>query len=361
MPIDDYVTLGHSGLRVSPFCLGAMTFGQDDWGSSVADSQRIMDAYIDRGGNFIDTANLYTRGRSEKIIGEHLGHGPRKRQRLVLATKFFGSLFPGDPNAGGTSRKAIHAQLDESLRRLETDYVDLYWMHAWDKFTPIDETMRTLDDLVRAGKIRYIGFSDTPAWKVAEAQVTAQLRGLSPLVALQIEYSLLERTVEGEFLAMADELGLGVMPWSPLKNGVLTGKYARRDKGNHAPDRGAFALPALSDDRTFDVIECAERIASELDATVAQVALAWLCGRRAVASPVVGARTIGQLEQNLKALDLRLTDLQRQQLDEASKPQLAFPAAFLEFVGRVAYGGTTIRGVSYPATPYAPKSDADRY
>ena len=232
MPLDHYVTLGRSGLRVSPFCLGCMTFGEDwGFGSTVKDSEAIMDRFLDAGGNFLDTANVYTKGHSEKIVGDHLGRHPGRRQHLVIATKFFGSMSGGDPNAGGASRKSIYAACEESLRRLQTDYIDLYWMHAWDDLTPIDETMRALDDLVQAGKVRYIGFSDTPAWKVAQAQVTADFRGWSPLVALQIEYSLLERTVEGELVPMALELGMGVTPWSPLKGGVLTGKYTREKRG----------------------------------------------------------------------------------------------------------------------------------
>ncbi len=179
MPLNNYVTLGRSGLRVSPFCLGAMTFGEDlGWGTSVETSNAIIDRFIERGGNFIDTANVYTQGHSEKIIGDHLGRHPSKRDRVVIATKFFGNLFPGDPNGGGAGRKSLMAACEESLRRLQTDYIDLYWMHAWDMHTPIEETMRALDDLVRAGKVRYIGFSDTPAWKVAQAQMLAQLQGL---------------------------------------------------------------------------------------------------------------------------------------------------------------------------------------
>src|SRR6202790_45650 len=232
MPLDHYLTLGRSGLRVSPFCLGAMTFGEDlGWGSSVEESQRIIDRFIDLGGNFIDTANFYTKGHSEKIIGDHVGRHPARRERLVIATKFSGNLYPGDPNGGGAGRKAIAAACEQSLRRLQTDYIDLYWMHSWDQFTPIDETMRALDDLVRAGKVRYIGFSDTPAWKVAQAQTIAHFRGWTPLVALQIEYSLLERTVEGELIPAARELGLGVTPWSPLKSGALSGKYTRENAG----------------------------------------------------------------------------------------------------------------------------------
>ena len=230
MSLDQYVTLGNSGLRVSPFCLGAMTFG-DDWGggSSVADAESIVTKFMERGGNFIDTANAYTKGHSEKIIGDYIHKHGIRRDQLVIATKFFANLFPGDPNGGGASRKSIAAACDESLRRLQTDYIDLYWMHLWDRYTPIEETMRALDDLVTSGKVRYIGFSDTPAWKVAQAQVTANFRGWAPLIALQIEYSLIERTVEGELIPMAAELGLGVTPWSPLRGGVLTGKYTREN------------------------------------------------------------------------------------------------------------------------------------
>lgn len=201
MPLDHYVTLGHSGLRVSPFCLGAMSFGEDlGWGSSVADSEAILTRYLELGGNFIDTANGYTRGHSEKIIGDFFAARHGRRDRTVIATKFFVNLFAGDPNGGGGSRKAIVAQCDESLRRLQTDYIDLYYLHNWDRFTPIEETMSALDDLVTAGKVRYIGFSDTPAWKVAQAQLIAHFRGWAPIAGLQIEYSLGERTVEGELI-----------------------------------------------------------------------------------------------------------------------------------------------------------------
>ena len=362
MPLNHYVTLGASGLRVSPFCLGAMTFGEDlGWGSSVAESTRIVDRYVDRGGNFIDTANVYTRGHSEKILGDHLGHDPRKRERLVLATKFFANMYPGDPNGGGANRKAVHAQLHESLRRLQTDYVDLYWMHAWDRLTPIEETMRALDDLVRAGKVRYVGFSDTPAWKVAQAHTTALFRGWSPLVALQIEYSLLERTVEGELMPAAIELGLGVTPWSPLKSGALSGKYQRKDKGSHKPDRGMFLEATLADDKTYDVVEVVEAVAKEVGSTAARVSLAWLLAQPGVASPIIGARTIAQLDDNVQALEVRLSPEQLKKLDAVSKPKLNFPADFTARIGAFAYGGTTIRGVEYPALALAPRNDSERY
>jgi aryl-alcohol dehydrogenase-like predicted oxidoreductase len=212
MSLDQYVTLGRSGLRVSPFALGAMTFGQDPpgAGTSAEESEKILAAYLDRGGNFIDTANFYTNGHSEKILGNFLAARPGRRQHLVLASKFFFNMFPGDPNGGGAGRTSVMAQLEQTLRRLQTDYLDLYWLHNWDRNTPVEETMRVLDDLVRAGKVRYIGFSNTPAWVTAQAQTMAQLRGWTPLIALQVEYSLLARTVEGELAPLAlDQVGPG--------------------------------------------------------------------------------------------------------------------------------------------------------
>src|SRR3954466_15597819 len=246
MALNDYLTIGNSGLRVSPFCLGAMTFGEDwGWGSSVAESEAIMARFIDCGGNFIDTANVYTKGHSEKIIGDFIGRDRSRRDRVVIATKFFGNLYPGDPNGGGAGRKSIMAACEQSLRRLKTDYIDLYWMHAWDHHTPIDETIRVLDDLVRSGKVRYIGFSDTPAWKVVEAQMLARQHGATPVTAIQVSYSLVERTVEGDLMPMAQEFGLGVTPWSPLAGGVLSGKY-RRDSARTA-DRGERVTSALTE------------------------------------------------------------------------------------------------------------------
>jgi aryl-alcohol dehydrogenase-like predicted oxidoreductase len=361
MPLNHYVTLGRSGLRVSPFCLGAMTFGEDlGWGCSVADSQAIMDRFIARGGNFIDTANAYTRGHSEKIIGDHLGRHPGRRDRLVLATKFTSNLFRGDPNGGGMSRKAITAQCEESLRRLQTPYIDLYWLHAWDATTPIEETLRALDDLVTSGKVRYIGFSDTPAWKCAEAQTIARMRGWSPLIALQIEYSLLERTVEGELVPMALETGLGITPWSPLRSGVLSGKYTRESAKDAKPGRGPWVSAALTE-RSFAVLDVVRRVAGELGTTPARVALAWVQARPGVASTIIGARSVAQLEDNLGALEVRLPAEARAALDEASKPTLAFPAEFVRGSGMFKRGGTTVNGETAPPWPLAPKTDAERH
>src|SRR5450432_982250 len=328
MTLDHYVTLGRSGLRVSPLCLGAMTFGEDNgWGSSVEESQQILDRFIDLGGNFIDTANGYTKGHSEKIIGDHIGKHPARRDRIVIATKFFGNMYSGDPNGGGASRKSLTAACEHSLRRLQTDYIDLYWMHCWDRFTPIEETMRALDDLVAAGKVRYIGLSDTPAWKVAQAQTIARFRGWAPLVALQIEYSLLERTVEGELIPMALEMGLGVTPWSPLKSGVLSGKYTRENAATVKADRGERVTQNLGE-KVYAIIDELIAIGKALKVSAASVALAWVQARPGVASTIIGARRMDQLDQNLAALDLALTADQIARLDKLSKPTFSFPMQF---------------------------------
>lgn len=361
MPLNHYVTLGRSGLRVSPLCLGAMTFGEDwGWGASVRDSEAIIDRFIERGGNFIDTANAYTKGHSEKILGDHVGRHPSRRDRLVIATKFLSNLYPGDPNGGGSHRKSLVAACEQSLRRLQTDYIDLYWMHAWDATTPIEETMRALDDLVSAGKVRYVGFSDTPAWKCVEAQMLARFRGYAPLIALQIEYSLLQRTVEGDLIPMALEFGLGVTPWSPLKSGALTGKYRRERHGQHEAGRGPWVLAALGD-KAYDVLDELDRIAKRLDTTIARVAIAWVEGRPGVCSTIVGARTLEQLDDNLAALDVKLEPSDLARLDELTKPTLNFPADFIANGASFVFGGMTVNGRAAPAWPLTPQNDDERY
>jgi len=361
MALTDYVTLGRSGLRVSPFCLGAMTFGEDwGWGSSVAESEAIISRFMERGGNFIDTANVYTKGHSEKIIGDFVGRDHARRDRIVIATKFFGNLFPGDPNGGGAGRKTIVSSCEQSLRRLQTDYIDLYWMHCWDRYTPVDETMRALDDLVTSGKVRYIGFSDTPAWKVSQAQTIAHLRGWAPLVALQIEYSLLERTVEGELIPMALEMGLGVTPWSPLKSGVLSGKYTRENAASVKADRGERVTQNLGE-KVYSIIDELIAIGKELGSSPASIALAWVQGRPGVASTIIGARRMDQLDQNLAALDVTLSRDHMARLDKLSKPMLGFPMQFLNVASMFSQGGTTVNGEASTVWPLAPKSDAERY
>jgi aryl-alcohol dehydrogenase-like predicted oxidoreductase len=352
MPLDHYVTLGRSGLRVSPLCLGAMTFGEDlGWGTSVEESQQIMDRYIELGGNFIDTANFYTKSHSEKIIGDHLGRHAARRDRLVIATKFSGNLYPGDPNAGGSSRKSIVSACENSLRRLQTDFIDLYWLHNWDVHTPIDETMSALDDLVSAGKVRYLGVSDTPAWKVTQANVLAGFRGWSPFIALQIEYSLLERTVEQELVPMALELGLGITPWSPLKSGALSGKYTRKNAGQVRGDRGQFLEPFLNE-RTYALVDELEVTARAHESTVSRVALAWVRGRPGVTSTIIGARRLPQLEDNLRSLEIELAADERARLDALTQPILGFPQRMQAMFATIHNGGTTVNGVYAEASPF---------
>jgi aryl-alcohol dehydrogenase-like predicted oxidoreductase len=278
----------------------------------------------------------------------------------VIATKFFGSMLTGDPNSGGAGRKALMAACEQSLRRLRTDYIDLYWMHCWDTHTPIEETLRALDDLVTTGKVRYLGFSDTPAWKVMEAQMVARFRGWSPLIALQLEYSLLERTIEGELIPLALEHGLGVTPWSPLKSGVLSGKYTRENAGKVDTGRGAWVTSVLSD-RTYGLIDERGKLARELGTTPARIALAWVQRRPGVTSTIIGARTVPQLEDNLAALDLQLEAGELAKLNELTAPQLNFPHRFVQTAAAFSSSGTTINGVTAPVSPLAPKSEEDRY
>jgi aryl-alcohol dehydrogenase-like predicted oxidoreductase len=352
MPLDHYVTLGRSGLRVSPFCLGAMTFGEVlGWGSSVEESQQIIDRFIERGGNFIDTANFYTKSHSEKIIGDHVGRFSARRDRLVIATKFSGNLYPGDPNGGGSGRKSIIGACENSLRRLQTDYIDLYWLHNWDVHTPIEETMAALEDLVRAGKVRYIGVSDTPAWKIAEANVMARFRGWSAFIGLQIEYSLLQRTVEQELVPMARELGLGITPWSPLKSGVLSGKYTRQNAGQIKADRGFFADTFLNE-KTYAIVDELNTIAKAHESTVARIALAWVQAQPGVTSTIIGARRLAQLDDNLEALDVKLSAEEFGRLDALTKPTLGFPQSMQAWFPAIHNGGTTVNGFSAPPSSF---------
>lgn len=344
MSLDRYNSLGRSGLKVSRFCLGTMTFGTEwGFGTDEETAARMLDLYIDRGGNFVDTANVYNAGSSELMIGNWLAADPSRRERIVLATKFSANMHPGNPNGGGASRRAIVSACEASLRRLRTDYIDLYWQHWADPFTPVEETMMALDDLVRSGKIRYVGFSDTPAWKVAQAQTMALLRGWAPLIALQIEYSLLERTVEGELVPMAKEMDLGITPWSPLGSGMLTGKY---DRGRiEAESAGRTnSLAKRNKEQTFAVLDVLREIAAEIGTPPSRIALAWLLGREGVAAPIIGARTIEQLEDNLAALDVALDADAIARLDAASKPKLNFPAEFLPFAVGNTYANMTVNG-----------------
>ncbi len=347
MPLDHYKLLGNSGLRVSPISLGTMTFGPDwGWGADASDSRKQFDYYSEKGGNFIDTANFYTEGTSEKLVGEFL---KGKRDRYVLATKYTLNMSLGDPNAGGNHRKNLFQSLEASLQRLQTDTIDLYWVHMDDGLTPIAETMRALDDAVQQGKIQYVGVSDMPAWKVAQGHTLAELRGWTPFTALQIEYSLAERTVERELVPMAIALGLGVTPWSPLAQGVLSGKYTQSDldgtsessgEGRHEQNKKNGRLNA----RTLAIANVAKQIAGELEVSPSQVSVAWLLHQPGVTAPIIGARTIDQLKDTLGAADVKLSPDHLARLDEVSKIELGFPHEFLnqEFVQKFVTGGTTI-------------------
>jgi aryl-alcohol dehydrogenase-like predicted oxidoreductase len=360
MALDHYVTLGRSGLRVSPLCLGAMTFGEDlGWGSSVEESQQIIDHYVAAGGNFIDTANFYTKSHSEKIIGDHVGRHPAVRDRLVIATKFSGNLYPGDPNGGGSGRKSIINACEHSLRRLQTDYIDLYWLHNWDVHTPIEETMAALEELVRSGKVRYLGVSDTPAWKVAQANVTAQFRGWSSFIGLQIEYSLLERSVEQELVPMAQELGLGITPWSPLKNGALSGKYTRTSAHDDKSTR-SFAAGSLNE-TTFRLLDELRKIAASHNTTVARVALAWVNTRPGVTSTIIGVRRLSQLEDNLQSLDVTLTADEIESLDTLTRPVVGFPHNMMPMFPSIHHGGATVNGIHAPPSPFVIQPGEEPY
>lgn len=331
--LDTYRLLGRSGLRVSPLALGTMTFGTDwGWGSDKDESRRIFDTYVDRGGNFIDTASQYTDGTAETLVGEFAAG---RREHLVLATKYSMSRRPGDPNAGGNHRKSMVQSVESSLRRLNTSHIDLLYLHAWDFTTPVEEILRAMDDLVRAGKVLYVGISDTPAWQVSRMQAIAGLRGWSPLIALQIEYSLVERTVERDLIPMAREMGLGVIPWSPLASGVLTGKYSRADLAQEVSAdpsgtrKNVAAANGSLTPRALGIAEVVKRVAGELGVTPSQAALAWTTLNPGVTAPIMGARTLAQLEDNLGALDVRFGESQLAELEEASRVDLGFPHAFL--------------------------------
>ena len=316
-----YKLLGNSGLRVSELALGAMTFGTQDWGVEKDESRRVYEGFREAGGNFIDTANVYSGGRSESFLGEFLAED---RERIVLATKYTGVTRARDVNAAGNNRKNMMDSVHASLKRLATDYVDLFWVHVRDFTTPIEEVMRGLDDLVRQGKVLYVGISDTPAWEVSRANTMAELRGWTPFVGLQIRYSLLDRAAERELLPMAKRLDLAVTPWDTLGSGILTGKYNRDPE-----EKGRAALRSRIQQRDLAIAEEVVKLAGELGRSPAQVALAWVRQGEGVIVPLVGARTREQLDDNLGCLEFSLTPEQKARLDEASAIPLGFPHDFL--------------------------------
>ena len=377
-----YYLLGKSGLRVSEICLGTMTFGKEwGWGASKEESRKIFDAYVDSGGNFIDSANIYTDGTSEKYVGDFVSYD---RDRFVIATKYTSNTRAGDPNAGGNHRKNMVQSLEASLRRLNTDYIDLYWVHAWDQTTPIEEMMRALDDMVKSGKILYIGISDAPAWIVSQANTLANLKGWTEFASIQIEYSLIERTSERELLPMANALDIGITAWSPLGSGVLTGKYNKssnkehknntvnkdyKQKENTTNDVNTSTSSSSSKfdqqtssrlnvanfselsntllkERNLRIAEEVVNIAQEIKRTPSQVALNWIRQSKKIVRnkiiPIIGAKDLLQINDNLACMEFVLSDDHIQRLNEVSKIELGFPHDFLssDSIRNIIYGGT---------------------
>jgi aryl-alcohol dehydrogenase-like predicted oxidoreductase len=335
-----YRLLGNSGLRVSEAALGTMTFGDDwGWGSAKEEARKVYDAFREAGGNFIDTANFYTNGTSESFLGEFMdGH----RQSVVLATKYTMAAPGTDPNAAGNQRKNMMQAVEASLKRLRTDYIDLYWVHMWDQMTPVEEVMRGLDDLVRAGKVLYTGISDAPAWWIAQANTLAQLRGWSAFAGLQIEYSLIERTVERELIPMSKALNIGVTAWSPLAGGVLTGKYHGHGSSEQARMNTDMAKGFMPEpQRAGRVVAAVKSVSDETGRSMAQVALAWLRYQSVPVIPIIGARRLSQLQDNLASFDVALSADQLKTLDEASRIELGFPYDIYEkaMPRAVCYGG----------------------
>lgn len=362
MDLTSYRTLGKSGLIVSPFALGTMTFGAGRWGANETTSRALFDAYVDAGGNFIDTADIYSGGESETMLGRFLSDSGR-RDSLVVATKSGFSRGQGTPLWGGNGAKNIRLAIESSLKRLQTDYIDLYWMHVWDRTTPAEEVLQTLTEAVRSGKILHYGFSNTPAWYVAKIATLAEAHGLPKPIGLQYAYSLIDRGVELDLLPAGQELGLGLVPWSPLAAGMLTGKYGRdkiadASRAASMPDRAAEVGEdgssgrlngdnpfggMLFTERNFDVVDAVKEIASEIGRTPAEVALKWVVERPGVSSVLIGASRVEQLEQNIAALDVALTAEHLTRLEQATAMPPINPYFIFQLPIKQLFGGQDVR------------------
>lgn len=367
MPLSDYRTLGRSGLVVSPLALGTMTFGTARWGSGEDESRAVFDAYVEAGGNFIDTADVYSGGRSEEMVGAFVAER-HLRDRIVIATKA-GFATGYGPHGGGNGAKHLHAALEGSLRRLKTDYVDLFWIHVWDGVTPAEELLETMTGLVRSGKIRYWGLSNTPAWYVAQLATLATVRGRPEPIALQYFHSLANRDIEDEHLPLAAEFGLGVLPWSPLAYGLLTGKYDRATVEAAAPRAGGLPRDAATgeperpaDDKRLDgsnpfgdslfternwrIVDELRRIADETGQTPARIALAWVTGRRGITSTLMGVSRVEQVADNVAALDVVLSPDHRAALDtvSAGESRMLYGLSRQPMRDQVVFGGASVAG-----------------
>lgn len=330
MKLTDFRTIGRSGLVVNPLALGTMTFGNREWGSSGDVSKDIFNRYVERGGNFLDTADVYSEGRSEELLGEYIAER-KLRDQVVLATKSSFHAGPaGNVNAGGNGRKNINRAIEGSLRRLRTDYIDLYWMHTWDRVTPAEEALESFGDLVRVGKVRYFGFSNVPAWYTAKAATLAAAHAIPGPIALQLEYSLVERNIENEHIPAAREFGIGVIPWSPLAGGFLSGKYRRDDTEKKVGDQGRlnrdnpFGASKFTG-RNWQILDALKGVAKEVGRPLSQVALAWSLAQPGVTSLLLGASKPEQLDDNLASLELQLSPEQLRTLDESSTLAPTYP------------------------------------
>ncbi len=350
MKMHEYTTLGRSGLRVSPLCLGTMTFGTEwGWGAEEKVSQSLLNRYLEAGGNFIDTADGYTGGKSEEMLGKFISE-QKLRDRIVLATKFTFSADAANPNAGGNGRKNIRRAIEGSLRRLQTDYIDLYWLHAWDTVTPVEEVVDSLNDLVRQGKVLHYGFSDTPAWYLARAYTLAEQQGKEPLVALQLEYSLVQRNIEREHIPAAQQLGVAVCPWSPLASGFLSGKYRREGSGGTGDGRLEKVKdsdnPTLKKftEQNWKILDVLLEVAKEIGRPPAQVALNWVATQPGITSTILGASKLNQLEDNLKAIEFTSPAELRPRLDEVGAPATIHPYEFFEpFIQTMIHGSAPVK------------------
>jgi len=340
-----YKLFGKSGLRVSELCLGGMTFGEE-WGSmlpgsSKEEARKIFDSFVNEGGNFLDTANVYQKGTSEKYIGEFIAG---EREKFVLATKYTLTTNADDPNASGNHRKNLFQSVNNSLKRLNTNYIDLLWVHVWDPMTPIEEVIRSLDDLVRSGKVFYIGISDAPAWVISNANALAEVRGWSSFIGMQIMYNLIERSAERELLPMGRALDIGTTAWSPLGGGILTGKY-NTENTNEVKRYGADNPMSASfmTEKNKSIAAEVLRMAKEIDKTPSQVALNWIRQNEKYRPiiPIIGARTVAQAKDNLGCLDFQLTSVQLERLNEISGIQLGFPHDFMSEAAKVFLYGNT--------------------
>jgi aryl-alcohol dehydrogenase-like predicted oxidoreductase len=322
-----YRVFGSSGLRISELCLGTMTFGETwGWGSSKQEAKDVFDAFANAGGNLIDTANQYTEGDSERWVGEFI-HS--EREKFVLATKYSMATSTEYVGGSGNSRKHMLESVNASLKRLNTDYIDIYWVHCWDFLTPVEEVMRGLDDLVRSGKVNYVGISNTPAWVIAQCNTLARERGWTPFNAMQLKYNLLVRDIEAEFLPMARDMDLSIFAWSPLANGVLSGKYNAQNTETSEDSKRSSLMAGRVPAHQFAVVDAVREVANQLSASPAQIALAWLRSRDPRIIPVLGARTVQQMENNLACLDIQLTAESLDKLNQAAAFHLPYPHDYL--------------------------------